>query len=72
MQKTWHIKAPNPQLQAEISNALGVHPILAQILINRDIRDARCAKEFLSADLSCLHDPFLLKDMDVAPLELAS
>lgn len=66
MQKHWKIYNPNPQLQANLSNALGVHPIIGQLLINREITDIEEAKDFLSADLSGLHDPFLFKNMQTA------
>lgn len=65
-QKLWKIKDPNPQLQLALHNDLGVHPIIAQLLINRGIMTTQEADSFLSADLSKLHDPFLLKDMDKA------
>jgi len=64
MYKIWQIKDPHPQLQATLSNALRIHPVIAQLLVNRQITSPQDAKDFLRADLSCLHDPFLLKDMD--------
>jgi single-stranded-DNA-specific exonuclease len=63
MQKIWQIKDVDPKRQTALSNALNIHPIIAQLLINRDIVDVKDAQTFLSADLSALHDPFLLKDM---------
>ncbi len=66
MQKHWKIYHPNPKLQAHLSDALDVHPIISQLLINREITDIQEAKDFLSADLSGLHDPFLFKNMDIA------
>ena len=62
----WNIKDSNPKLQAELSNALGVHPAVAQLLINRNITDVEDARHFLSAELSDLHDPFLMKGMEKA------
>ena len=66
MQKEWKINTPNPNLQASLSDALDVHPIVAQLLINREITDVGEARDFLRADFSDLHDPFLLKNMDTA------
>lgn len=66
MQKNWHIKDLDPQRQLVLSDALGVHPIIAQLLINREITDVKEAGDFLTGDLAGLHDPFLLKNMDVA------
>jgi single-stranded-DNA-specific exonuclease len=66
MQKRWKVHSPNPQLQAHLSDGLDIHPIIAQLLINREIVDIQEAKDFLSADLSGLHDPMLLKNMQEA------
>lgn len=65
-QKNWQVKKADPHLQAVLSDALGVHPIVAQLMINRQIIDVQEAKDFLSADITGLHDPFLLKNMDSA------
>ncbi len=64
MQKQWHIKNPHPQLQARLSNALNVHPIISQLLINRGITEIKNAKDFMSAGIEDVGDPFLMKDMD--------
>ena len=64
--KRWQIKTPNPKFQKSLSDALGVHPIIAQLLINRDITDIEQARQFINANEAQLHDPFLLKDMDKA------
>ncbi len=66
MQKHWHIKTPNPHLQVAFSNSLGIHPLVAQLLINRGVETTETAKSFLNCGISNLHDPFLLKDMDKA------
>ncbi len=66
MTKRWTIQPCDPQQQKDFSDILGIHPILAQLLINRQITDAAQARMFLSADISFLYDPFLLKDMDRA------
>ncbi len=65
-QKRWDLPVPNPQLQAEISNTLHVHPILAQLLINRGITTPLEAEAFLNTDFEKLYDPFLMRDMDKA------
>jgi len=66
MRKKWLVKTPNPKLQVLLSDALKVHPVVAQLLINRGIENPSEAKDFLYGDVSGLHDPFLLKDMDKA------
>jgi len=50
----------------EICAAAGVHPIVAEILINRGMNDLRKIQNFFTATLSDLHDPFLLHDMKAA------
>lgn len=64
IQKHWKIRTPNPLAQRNISDQLNIHPIVAQLLINRGVNTPLEAKEFLFPDLDRLYDPFLLKDMD--------
>ncbi len=66
MTKRWDIKTPDPFLQKTLSDALGVHPIIAQLMVNRGIISIGEAQAFLSADLPSLFNPFLLTDMDRA------
>jgi len=66
MTKRWNIQPSNLPLQEKISNALGIDPIIAQLLINRQIVSIEEAKMFLSADMTSLYNPFLLIDMDRA------
>ncbi|MBN2097457.1 MAG: single-stranded-DNA-specific exonuclease RecJ [Candidatus Omnitrophica bacterium] len=66
MEKRWKIKQPNPRLQKEISQALEISPVLAQILINRGVANIQAAADFLRCDLEDLHDPFRLKGMQRA------
>jgi len=73
MQKQWRVKTPDPKLQVEFSNSLAIHPVVAQLLINREVKTVEEADRFLKSDLSFLHDPFLLKDIDkaIARLQIA-
>ena len=66
IQKQWKIKCPDPELWEHISKKFGLDPVLAQLLVNRGIKDTQEAECFLYSDLSKLHDPFELKDMDIA------
>ena len=66
MTRRWSIKTPHPKLQKTLSDALKIHPIIAQLLVNRGISDLEEARQFILASESQLHDPFLLKDMDKA------
>ena len=49
-----------------MSKELEIDPIIAQLLINRNILDVAEAQQFLRGELSELFDPFLMKDMDKA------
>lgn len=62
----WKTYNTNPRLQRTLSDALGVTPLFAQLLINRGLTTAGKAQIFLFGDLSSCHDPFLMKDMHKA------
>jgi len=70
MTKRWIIQPCNFQQQKNFSDVVSIHPIVAQLLINRQITSVAQAKMFLSADLSSLYNPFLLTDMDRAVARL--
>jgi single-stranded-DNA-specific exonuclease len=63
----WTIK-PKPEQEAidQLSEALGVENLVAQLLIQRGITNFEEAKAFFRPELTHLHDPFLMKDMDKA------
>lgn len=63
----WIIKdTPDSKKTKELSNALGIDPILSSILVQRGIDNFDKAKHFFRPSLEDLHDPFLMKDMDKA------
>ncbi len=67
MEKNWVLKASgNEAVIASLSKELGIDRPLAQLLVQRGITTFEEAKIFFRPDLSNLHDPFLMKDMDVA------
>ncbi len=49
-----------------LAEELGIHPALGQLLMRRGINTAAEAKRFFRPQLSDLHDPFLLNDMQIA------
>ena len=63
MQKIWNIKKSDESTKTTLSQALNVHPIIAQLLINRNIVEVEDAKQFLNACEDLLDDPFLFKGM---------
>ncbi|UCH81756.1 MAG: single-stranded-DNA-specific exonuclease RecJ, partial [Nitrospiraceae bacterium] len=70
MHHNWLVSRTNPEFLIYLSREASISPVLAQILINRDIKDAASIKEFLSPSLEKMHDPFLMPDMDRAVLRI--
>jgi single-stranded-DNA-specific exonuclease len=67
MNKNWIIKAAgNDEKIKSLAGELGIEWPLAQLLIQRNITTYQEAREFFRPDLKNLHDPFLMKNMDVA------
>lgn len=54
------------QIKNRLADELSISPILAQLLIQREITTFEEARSFFRPDLNGLHDPFLMKDMDLA------
>ena len=52
--------------QKKLAEELGLSPSLAKLLVKRGINTFDEAKAFFRPALSELHDPFLIKDMDMA------
>ena len=50
----------------DLGDKLGISPILASLLIRRDITTESAAKRFFRPQLADLINPFLMKDMDAA------
>jgi len=66
MRKTWQIREEDLASEKRLIHAISVPPIIAQLLINRDIRTVKDAEFFLNPSLLNLHDPFLMKSMGQA------
>lgn len=66
MHKRWRVQSANEKLQELFVNELKILPLTAQLMINRDINDLADANTFLKPDITNLHDPMLMKDMDKA------
>ncbi|WP_418193520.1 single-stranded-DNA-specific exonuclease RecJ [Alistipes putredinis] len=66
-EKRWVVKPQgNPKAVAAMAAATGISPVLANLLVQRGIDTLEKAKKFFNPQLSDLHDPFLMKDMDKA------
>lgn len=69
MENQWIIKRLSPDEEKKqnfISEAIGVCPVLAKLLVQRGISTFDDAKNFFRPELKLLHNPFLIKDMDKA------
>ena len=66
LKKKWILKEFDKARVVEISKNFNISPLTAIILYNRGIREDGQIKDFLARDLSGMHDPFLMKDMDKA------
>ncbi|GAI13142.1 unnamed protein product, partial [marine sediment metagenome] len=62
----WHIPKEDKKLQSELSKDLNISPILAQLLINRGIKESSSAQRFLKVDFKDLRDPYIFSDMEKA------
>ncbi|PSR13990.1 MAG: single-stranded-DNA-specific exonuclease RecJ [Bacteroidetes bacterium] len=54
-----------------LQQALGLHPVLCQLLAQREIDTPEKAKAFFEPQWDLLHDPFLMQDMEKAVVRLA-
>jgi len=67
MEKRWvQAVQDNQETINALAQQLNIDRSLAEILVHRGICSFEQAKEFFRPDLSQLHDPFLMKDMDKA------
>ena len=67
MEKNWVIKAQGDEgLVTSMLRELNIDKPLAQLLVQRGISSYKDAMTFFRPDLNNLHDPFLMKDMEMA------
>jgi single-stranded-DNA-specific exonuclease len=67
MQKRWmYKKLPEQSDIKSLCKAINVSAPIASILLQRGISNFQSAKNFFRPSLNDLHDPFLMKDMDLA------
>ncbi len=67
MKNRWPFVTPaEPQLVSTLQQALNIQPKLCSLLVQRGVSSFNEAKEFFRPNLSTLHNPFLMRDMDKA------
>lgn len=66
MQKNWNILESNNAVVSKLAKALNVSEIVAHLLVLRGITTFEEAKSFFRPEISHLHDPLLMKNMQKA------
>jgi single-stranded-DNA-specific exonuclease len=66
MQKRWKILTPDKQKSDLLQQSLKISPVICNILVQRGIETFEQSKKYFRPELSDLHDPWLMKDMDKA------
>ena len=69
MNYKWIYEAPSSadaEAATELAKEVGIHPALGKLLFDRDIRTLQEARHFFRPQLTELHDPFLMNDMQKA------
>lgn len=69
MNYKWNYESPAPDVaaaEAELAHQLGIHPVFGKLLFDRGIHTLQEARRFFRPQLTELHDPFLMDDMQVA------
>ena len=66
MERRWKILEADNTKVAQLKQSLHISLTLCKILVQRGMDTFEKAKDFFRPQLSQLHDPFLMKDMDKA------
>lgn len=64
--KRWRLMEADDFKVQQLQKALGINSILCKILVQQKITNFEEAKRFFRPSLEELHDPFLMKDMEIA------
>ena len=64
--KTWSIVKQEEELVSKLSEDLSVSNTIAELLVKRGVKDYNSAKDFFRPNLKNTHNPFLMKNMDIA------
>jgi single-stranded-DNA-specific exonuclease len=64
--KTWRLLPHDSVAVARLAASLNLSPVVAQLLLNRQLSDPEAAREFLDAPLTGLHAPERLPGVDAA------
>ncbi len=65
----WNYTTPEPTevgTATHLAAALGIHPVLGKLLVDRGIEDEDAARRFFRSKITDLHPPMLMNDMNKA------
>ena len=66
-ERKWLVKeVSDPEKAGTLAAELGIDRVLAELLVQRGVETFEQARGFFRPSLEDLHDPFLMKDMDLA------
>jgi single-stranded-DNA-specific exonuclease len=66
MEKRWNIKDnSDTEIEAELSAFENIGPVFGRLLAKRGVKNKEEARTFFNPRLDNLHDPFLMKDMQI-------
>ena len=66
MNKKWQLYEINEEEVEKIENKYKINKLLATILVNRNIKEPKDIRLFLKPTREDFHDPYLIKDMEIA------
>ncbi len=67
MQKRWLINDPISKVEVnQLSHALKIDTVVSEILLQRNVNNFQEAENFFRPSLDSLHNPFFMKNMDLA------
>ncbi len=66
MRKRWTLVPVDEAATNHLQQVLNINPVFCRLLVQRGIKTFDQAKTFFRPDLTQLHDPFLMEDMDKA------
>ncbi len=72
LQKRWTILPHDAEKANRLRDALGISPVLCNMLVQRGIADFEEAKNYFRPTRLMLHSPWLMKDMDKAVKRILS
>ncbi len=66
LNKRWILRTPTLETAEQIASSLDILSVVARLLINRKVEGVDEAEIFVKAELTSLHDPFLMNGMGLA------